>query len=86
MLAKLIGDTRAQSITALFELGADSALKFARSQIQEVQQASERTMSQNFTGTKDMNRLQDQLDQLRLQIDRVDARIHQLEEAKRHGA
>jgi ubiquinone biosynthesis protein UbiJ len=43
-------------------------------------------MSQNFTGTKDMNRLQDQLDQLRLQIDRVDARIHQLEEAKRHGA
>ncbi|NCF32354.1 MAG: hypothetical protein GWP50_02150 [Proteobacteria bacterium] len=86
MLAKLIGDTRAQSVTALFELGADSALKFARSQIQEVQQASERTMSQNFTGTKDMNQLQDQLDQLRLQINRVDARIHQLEEAKRHGA
>ena len=79
-LAKVLNE-RAQSLTALFELGADTAMKFARNQVQDVQQASKDTMRANFTSTSELNQLQDRLDQMRLQIDRVSARIERLEQA-----
>ena len=85
-LAKVLGNDRAQSLTALFELGADTAMKFARNQVQDVQQASKDTMRANFTSTSELNQLQDRLDQMRLQIDRVSARIERLEQASQSGA
>ena len=85
-LAKVLGNDRAQNLTALFELGADTAMKFARNQVRDVQQASKDTMRANFTSTGELNQLQDRLDQMRLQIDRVSARIERLEQASQSGA
>ena len=84
-LAKVVGDDRAQSLTALFELGADTAMKFARKQVWDIKQTGKDTMRANFTGTSDLNQLQDQLDQMRLQIDRVSARLERLEHTGRNG-
>ena len=57
-------------------------MKFARNQVRDVQQASKDTMRANFTSTGELNQLQDRLDQMRLQIDRVSARIERLEQAR----
>lgn len=85
VLAKLLGHDRAQSLSAILELGAGSAIQFARSQLQEVQRASRHSINRNFTGRTDMDTLQNQLDQLRLQIDRVAARLEQLEQSATGG-
>lgn len=85
VLATLLGRDRAQTLSAFLELGADSAIQFARSQFQEVERASRHSMNRNFTGRADMGNLQNQLDQLRLQIDRVAARLERLEQSATDG-
>ena len=60
-------------------------MKFARKQVWDIKQTGKDTMRANFTGTSDLNQLQDQLDQMRLQIDRVSARLERLEHTGRNG-
>ena len=60
-------------------------MMFARKQVWDIKQTGKDTMHANFTGTSDLNQLQDQLDQMRLQIDRVSARLERLEHTGRNG-
>ena len=60
-------------------------MKFVRKQVWDIKKTGKDTMRANFTSTSDLNQLQDQLDQMRLQIDRVSARLERLEHTGRNG-
>jgi ubiquinone biosynthesis protein UbiJ len=81
VLAKLLGDDTAQTITAALELAAQTARRLASSQIQDVVQTSKTSMQRHFAAQVEADELQSQLDQLRLRIDRAAARVQNLEQS-----
>ena len=81
VLAKLLGDDSAQTITAALELAAQTARGLASSQIHDVMHTSKTLMQRHFAAQAEADELQSQLDQMRLRIDRAAARLQHLEQS-----
>ncbi len=81
VLAKLLGDDTAQTITAALELAAQTARRLASGQIQDTMHTSKNSVQRHFAAQIQADELQSQLDQLRLRIDRAAARVQHLEQS-----
>ena len=85
-LAKLIGNDPAQTLSAALELGAQTTMGLVESGIHDLMQRSTGTLQRHFTTRSNADALQNQLDDMRLRIDRAAARVQQLEQSPRSGA
>ena len=86
ILAKVFGDETAQTLTAIIELGSETALQFTSNQFHELLHTSRRAMQHRFAAQAEADELHSQLDQLRLRIDRTAARIQHLEQSSRRSS
>ena len=86
VLAKLIGNDPAQTLSAALELGAQTAMGLVESGIHDLLQRSTEGIHRRFTSRSNADGLQTQLDDMRLRIDRAAARVQQLEQSTRSSA
>lgn len=82
LLAKLVGNDPAQSITAAFELGIQTVIEIVNGGIDDAMQNSKNGLQGYFASQTNAKALQHQLDHLRLRIDRAAARVRDLEQSK----
>ena len=82
VLAKLIGNDPAQTLSAALELGAQTAMGLVESGIHDLLQRSTEGIHRRFTSRSNADGLQNQLDDMRLRIDRA-TRVQQLEQSPR---
>ena len=75
VLAKLIGNDPAQTLSAALELGAQTAMGLVESGIHDLLQRSTEGIHRRFTSRSNADGLQTQLDDMRLRIDRAAARV-----------
>ena len=86
VLAKLIGNDPAQTLSAALELGAQTVMGLVESGIHDLLQRSTEGIHRRFTSRSNADGLQTQLDDMRLRIDRAAARVQQLEQSTRSSA
>jgi ubiquinone biosynthesis protein UbiJ len=82
LLAKLVGNDPAQTITAAFELGMQTVIEQVNGGIDDAIQNSKNGLQSYFVAQTNAETLQHQLDHLRLRLDRAAARVHNLEQSK----
>ena len=86
VLAKLMGNDPAQTLSAALELGAQTTMGLVESGIHDLMQRSTGSLQRHFTTRSNADALQNQLDDMRLRIDRAAARVQQLEQSPRSSA
>ena len=86
VLAKLIGNDPAQTLSAALELGTQTAMGLVESAIHDLMQQSTEGIQRHFTARSHADALQNQLDDMRLRIDRAAARIQRLEQSTRSSS
>lgn len=82
--AQALGQDNAQRLTALLEMGLATASNLFGSAKQQTQDTAADLLGRRYSTTSEVHALQDRLDQLRLRVDRLQARLDLLAGAGRH--
>lgn len=83
-LASLLGEHKANRITALIETGIESIANFTSSLKKDIALEVNTKIAESFTSKKDFDNQLSELDDLRLRIDRLNARLSQREWAEQN--